>query len=104
MKHTSGLGFCGWVCWLIGLVAGIAAFAMSQAAVGSIAALMVGLAVGIFAGLVLSTLFCKSAPHDAAVASDTSSAKVAAATAGAAVATGAVASSAKADDGSAAAR
>ena len=34
MKHTSGLGFCGWVCWLIGLVAGIAAFAMSQEAVG----------------------------------------------------------------------
>lgn len=61
MRQTSGLGLCGWVCWLLGLVAGIVAYSLAQGAVGVIGALLVGLAVGIFIGLVLSALFCKAA-------------------------------------------
>ena len=61
MTHETKLGFCGWTCWIIGVIAGIFAYLMSQGAVGWGPALLVGLAVAIFVGLVLRATFCKSA-------------------------------------------
>lgn len=99
MKHTSGLGFCGWLCWLLGLIGGIFAYSMSRDAVGPFAAVLVGLAVGIFVGLVLSALFCKTSAQVVETAPQTSkSTAPVAATAGTAVATS------KDDDGRVAAR
>lgn len=58
MKQTSEMSACDWVCWLVGLVAGVLAFWASVDAVTWIPALLVAIAVGAFVALVLGNLIC----------------------------------------------
>ncbi|PIE14486.1 MAG: NADH:ubiquinone oxidoreductase [Rhodobacterales bacterium] len=58
MKYISEMGPCGWISWLIGLVAGLLVFWVSLAAVGWLPSLFAGLSVAAFLGLVLSNLMC----------------------------------------------
>ncbi|MDQ7070938.1 MAG: NADH:ubiquinone oxidoreductase [Rhodobacterales bacterium] len=52
---------CRNICWIIGIIAGVIAFWVAKLPVSFIAALLLGIAVAAFVGLVLSSLFCKSA-------------------------------------------
>lgn len=52
------VNLCNIVCWLIGLVAGVVAYWLSVEAVTWFPALLVGLAVAAFIGLVLDNLIC----------------------------------------------
>lgn len=53
------MGVCGWISWLIGLVAAIVVYSASVEAVTWIPALLIAIAVGCFLGLVLSHLLCR---------------------------------------------
>lgn len=51
-------GICGAISWLIGIIAGVVAYSMSIEATMFLPALLIGIAVGGFIGLVLATLVC----------------------------------------------
>ncbi len=58
MMGNSELGTCGWVCWGVGVVAGILAFWVSVGAVTWLPALLIAIAVGVFVALVLGRFVC----------------------------------------------
>lgn len=63
---------CRNVCWIIGIVAGVIALWVAMEPVSLIAALLLGVAVAAFVGLVLNSLFCRASPvaKSAAIVSD----------------------------------
>lgn len=58
MSVEPKMNLCNVICWVIGLVAGVAAYWASVEAVTWLPALLIGIAVAAFIGLVLSHLFC----------------------------------------------
>ena len=65
MTEQSGLGTCGWVSWGVGIVAGILAYWMSVGAVTWLPALLIGISVAVFVGLILLRLVCGGSVADA---------------------------------------
>ena len=65
MTQRAGISACNWVCWLIGVGAGVLGYWVAMGAVPVLPALLVGLAVGAFVGLVLSDLICGNATDGA---------------------------------------
>ncbi|KAA0914747.1 NADH:ubiquinone oxidoreductase [Aquicoccus porphyridii] len=64
MTEQSGLGTCGWVSWGVGIVAGILAYWMSVGAVTWLPALLIGISVAVFVGLILLRLVCGGSVTD----------------------------------------
>ena len=56
---------CNWICWLIGIGAGVLGFSASLEAATMLPAVLIGLAVGAFVALILSDLICGNAADGA---------------------------------------
>ena len=61
MAKSEGLSMCSIVCWVIAALAGLLAFVAAREPTSFIAALLVGVALASFLGLVLTRLFCDRA-------------------------------------------
>lgn len=61
MSKLDTMSTCKKIGWIVGIVAGIFAFWMAWEPVSFVAALLLGLAIAVFLGLVLGGLFCRGA-------------------------------------------
>lgn len=60
MSNSTSMSTCSIVCWIIAAIAGLLAFLIAHDPISFVAALLLGLALTVFFGLVLTRLFCLS--------------------------------------------